>query len=220
MNRAPVQYFDPRTGQLLRRPVIPQGRELGPPPMPLRRRAQPFRGFGDVPATSGAVGPLIPGYGEDAVWNPPGIANGGGSGSVAASTAQTANPSSTGYLPGSSPFGESDRPWTNPTTFATVPINAATNTQVPVLTQNYQRNALIIQNGSLATVAGDVAPTLYVNFNAQPQVGSALALPPGVGIAWDIVTPRDSIYIAFGPFINTGSSVMIQGAVIAGTFAP
>lgn len=191
---------------------------MAPPPM--RSRGRGMRGFGDVPATSGSVGPLLPGYDEGSVWNPPGIANGGGSGSVAASTAQTADPSSTGYLPASSPFGESDRPWTNPTTFATVPINASTNVNVPVLTQNYQRNALIIQNGSLATVAGDVAPTLYVNFNASPQVGSALALPPGVGIAWDVVTPRDSIYIAFGPFINTGSSVVIQGAVITGTFAP
>lgn len=181
-----------------------------------------MRGFGgdQIPSGSGAVGALFSAYDESSILNPPGIANGGGSGSVAASTAQTADPSATGYLPASGPFGESDRPWTNPTTFATVPINASTNTQVPVLTQNYQRNALIIQNGSLATVAGDVAPTLYVNFNASPQVGSALALPPGVGIAWDVITPRDSIYIAFGPFINTGSSVVIQGAVITGTFSP
>lgn len=182
-------------------------------------RMRPRRGFGDMPGASGAVGALLPFYSEDSVWNPPGIANGGGAGTVAQSTAATSDPSATGYLPASGPFGESDRAWTNPTTFATVPINAATNTQVPVLTQNYQRNALIIQNGSLAT-APDVAPTLYVNFNAQPQVGSALALPPGVGIAWDVITPRDSIYIAFGPFVNTGNTVMIQGAVIGGTYSP
>jgi hypothetical protein len=215
MNRAPVQYFDPRTGRLLRPPNNTQGYALGPAPMRPRTR----RGFGDVPASTGAAGPLIPLYDEAAVYNPPGINSGSASGSVAASTANTANPSTTGYLPASGPYGESDRPWSNPTTFATVPINASTNTQVPVLTQNYQRNALIIQNGSLAT-SPDVAPTLYVNFNAQPQVGSALALPPGVGVAFDIITPRDSIYIAFGPFINTGSSVMIQGAVIAGTYSP
>ena len=213
-----VQYFDPRTGQLLRQPAPQPGYRLGPAPMTPRPRPR-ARGFGDVPSITGAAGALVPMYDENGIWNPPGIANGGGSGSVAASTAQTADPSATGYLPPSGPFGESDRPWTNPTTFATVPINASTNTQVPVLTQNYQRNALIIQNGSLAT-GSDVAPTLYVNFNAQPQVGSALALPPGVGIAWDVITPRDSIYIAFGPFINTGNSVMIQGAVITGTYAP
>lgn len=219
MNRAPVQYFDPRTGRLLARPQAPQGNLMAPPPMQSRRRS--FRGFGDVPSNSGAAGPLIPGYTEtgDSIWNPPGIANGGGTGSVAASTAVTPDPGATGYMPASSPVGESDRPWTNPTTFATVPINASTNTQVPVLTQNYQRNALIIQNGSTAQ-GTDVAPTLYINFNAQPQVGSALALAPGQGIAWDIITPRDSIYIAFGPFINTGATVVIQGAVISGTYAP
>lgn len=216
MNRAPVQYFDPRTGRLLRVPQAP-GRALGP--APLNSPRQRMRAFGDVPASTGAAGALIPLYDESGIWNPPGIANGGGSGSVAASTAQTADPGSTGYLPASSPFGESDRPWTNPSTFATIPINAATNTQVPVLTQNYQRNALIIQNGSTAQ-GTDVPPILYVGFNAQPQVGSALALAPGQGIAWDIITPRDSIYIAFGPFINTGDTVVIQGAVIAGTYAP
>lgn len=214
-----AQYFDPKTGRLLRPPSNPQqGYPLGPPPMITRGRR---RGFGDVPNTSGGAGALVPMYDEGSIFNPPGIANGGGVGSVAQSTAATADPSVTGYMPPSSPFGESDRAWTNPTTFASVPINAATNTQVPVLTQNYQRNALIIQNGSLAdSTVGDVAPTLYVNFNAQPQIGSALALPPGVGIAWDIITPRDSIYIAFGPFSNGGSTVMIQGAVIAGTYSP
>lgn len=212
-----VQYFDPKTGMLLHRPIPRPGVPLGPPPM--RPRPRSFRGLGDVPASTGAAGALVPMYNEDSIFNPPGIANGGGTGSVAQSTAATSDPSQTGYLPASSPMGESDRAWTNPTTFATVPINAATNTQVPVLTQNYQRNALIIQNGSTAQ-GTDVAPTLYIGFNAQPLVGSALALAPGQGIAWDIITPRDSIYIAFGPFINTGDTVVIQGAVITGTYAP
>ena len=226
MNRAPVQYFDPKTGQLLIRP-LPPGRPLAPPPIQGRRRS--LRGFGDVPATSGAAGPLIPGYTEtgDSVWNPPSTNNGGGSGSVDSSTAPTANPSQTGYLPGSAPYGESDRAWTNPTSFATVPINAQTGSGSPVLSLNYQRNALIIQNGSTASIAGDVAPTLYIGFNAQPQIGGSLALgpgqvigSPGQGIAWDVITPRDSIYVAFGPFINTSGSVVIQGCVIQGTYSP
>jgi hypothetical protein len=212
MNARPT--VDPRTGVIRWAPQR-RGVPMGPAPMGGRLFT-----LGDIPAATGAAGPLIAPYTEGDIYNPPGLTPSSSSGSVAASTAGTSNPGETGYLPQSSPYGESDRPWSNPTTFATVPINAATNTQVPVLTQNYQRNALIIQNGSLATVSGDVAPTLYVNFNAQPQIGSALALPPGVGIAWDIITPRDSIYIAFGPFTNTGGSVVIQGAVIGGTYSP
>lgn len=211
MNR--MNYFDPRTGALLAQPVA-RGIPLGPVPMRSRRR-----GFGDIPNSSGGPGPLVDPYTEaDGVFN-----SGGGGGSAAATTSQstaaTPNPSVTGYMPASNPYGESDRSWTNPSTFATVPINAQTNTQVPVLSQNYRRNALIIQNGSTAT-GTDVAPTLYIGFNAQPLVGSALALAPGQGIAWDIITPRDSIYIAFGPFVNTGSSVKIQGAVVTSTFSP
>jgi hypothetical protein len=208
-----MNYFDPKTGALLRPPRVGPG-PLGPAPMRMRR------GFGDIPNSSGAAGPLVAPYTEGDIYNPPGITSGGSSGGNVAATAPTSDPALTGYMPASAPFGESDRAWSNPNTFASVPINASTNTQVPVLAQNYQRSALIIQNGSLATVSGDVAPTLYVNFNAQPQIGSALALPPGVGIVFDIICPRDSVYIAFGPFVNTGGSVVIQGAVLTGTYAP
>jgi len=216
MNARVPNWFDPKTGRLLARSNMPASGPLGPPPMRGRSR---FRGFGDIPNASGAAGPLIAPYTETSIYNPPGIAGETTAAASATSTAPTSDPSATGYLPLSAPFGESDRGWTNPTTFATVPINAATNTAVPVLTQNYQRNALIIQNGSLAT-SPDVAPTLYVGFNAQPQVGSALALPPGVGVVFDIICPRDSIYIAFGPFTNGGGSVVIQGAVLSGTYSP
>lgn len=231
-------YFD-RNGRL----VYPQGAPsrsgpLGPSPITARGRrlrvgiprfgAAPGMGaFGDPANSLNSVGAapagggLIPSYTEvDGIFNPAGITAGSSAGSVALSTAATPSPTETGYMPMSAPFGESDRAWSNPTTFASVPINASTNTQTPILAQNYQRNALIIQNGSLATVAGDVAPTLYVGFNAQPQVGGALALPPGVGVVFDIICPRDAIFIAFGPFTNTGGSVVIQGVVLTGTYSP
>lgn len=211
MNR--INYFDPRTGALLSRPAA-QGLLLGPAPMRTRRR-----GFGDIPNSRGGPGPLTDPYTEqDGIFNDGGGVS--GAAAVSQSTAATPNPSATGYLPGSAPYGESDRPWTNPTTFATVPINAQTNTQVPTLSQNFQRNALIIQNNSFATNATDVPPTLYVGFNAQPIVGFSLSVAPLAGIAFDIITPRDSIYVAFGPFVNTGGTVVIRGAVIQGTYAP
>lgn len=221
MRRPFASIVDPTTGLFSTRAT--QGLPMGPPPLVSRgavvRNARYFRqGFGNVPNSSGAAGPLIAPYDETSIFNPPGGSSGYSS-PVTDPNAPTQNPSQTGYLPPSTPYGESDRPWTNPSTFATVPINAQTNTQVPVLSQNYRRNALIIQNGSTAT-GTDVAPTLYVGFNVQPLVGSSLALAPGQGIAWDVITPRDSIFIAFGPFIDTGGSVVIQGAVIMGTFSP
>jgi hypothetical protein len=204
---------DPRTGNITFAP-LPRSLPLGPAPIRMLRT----RRLGDIPNSSGAAGPLLPVYSEASVWNPPAI-TGSGSGPSTNSTEPTADPSQTGYMPASAPWGESDRRWTNPTTFATVPISAATNVNVPVLSQNYLRNALIIQNGSLAN-SPDIAPTLYVGFNAQPTIGSALALPPGVGVTFDIICPRDSIFIAFGPFTNGGGSVVIQGAVVSGTYAP
>lgn len=116
--------------------------------------------------------------------------------------------------------------WKNPTTFATVPVlavttvNPPTPSATPVLSLNYSRNALSIQNNSVAPTAGDVAPTMYVGFNAAPQIGTSLALAPLQGIAWDIICPRDSIFIIFGPFTNTGGSVVIQGTVVQGTYSP
>lgn len=205
---------DPNTGAFI--PVnlrVPQQPMLGPP---IRRQTRVR--FGDIPNITGGPGNLVSPYDESEVWNqndapamgtppPP-------TGMIPTEVTPTANGS------WSAPFGEAGDVWRNPTTFATVPVNAATNINQPVLSQNSQRNALIIQNGSTATVAGDVAPIMYIGFNAQPQVGAALALQPGVGVAFDIITPRDSIYIAFGPFVNTGGSVVIQGAVIQGTYAP
>lgn len=226
-----VQYFDPKTGRLLRQPLSPAGIPLSPPPMQSRRRA--FRGFGDTPNASGAAGPLMDPYNEQGIWNPPATNNGGSDGGfvppgtplpndsdgTGITPAATPSPAQQGRLPISSPYGESDRTWTNPTTFATIPINQHTNITVPVVSQNYQRNALLIQNLSTATLP-DTAPTLYIGFNAQPQIGSALGLLPGQGIAFDIITPRDSIFVGFGPFVDTGGSTIVQGSVVVGTYSP
>ena len=126
-----------------------------------------------------------------------------------------------GYMPVPAPFGNVDPRsplrWTNPTTFSTVPVNASTNVQAPVLSLNYQRNALIVQNNSTAT-SPDVAATFYVGFNAQPAVGFGLTLAAGVGVSFDIICPRDSVYVLFAG--NTGATSVVAGIVIQGTFAP
>jgi hypothetical protein len=96
---------------------------------------------------------------------------------------------------------------------------ATTPQQTPVLSLNMQRNALIIQNNSTAT-APDTAPTFYIGFNAQPQIGLNLAVAPGVGILLDIICPRDSVYVTIGPFVNGGGTVVVQGAIVQGTYAP
>lgn len=116
--------------------------------------------------------------------------------------------------------------WKNPTTFASVPIiattaaNPPTPSPNPVLSLNYARNLLTIQNNSIAPTAGDIAPTMYVGFNAAPQIGISLGLAPGVGITYDVICPRDSIYIIFGTFTNTGGSVVIFGTIVQGTYSP
>jgi hypothetical protein len=99
-----------------------------------------------------------------------------------------------------------------------VPIIASTPINVPVLSLNDQRNGLLIQNNSTAT-SPDVAATFYIGFNAQPQAGLAVAvLPNGGGVLFDIICPRDAIYVLV--FGNTGASSVVQGAVVQGTYSP
>jgi hypothetical protein len=115
------------------------------------------------------------------------------------------------------PFGVSVVPWRNPTTMQSVPILASTPVNTPVLSLNMARNALVIQNNSTAT-APDVAPNFYIGFNAQPQQGLALTLAPGAGLLFDIITPRDAIYVLIAG--GTGATQVIQGVVVQGTYAP
>lgn len=115
------------------------------------------------------------------------------------------------------PFGVSLIKWRNPTTFQSVPILASTPSNTPVLSLNMGRNALVIQNNSTAT-SPDIAPNFYIGFNAQPQAGLALTLAPLAGILFDIITPRDAIYVLIAG--GTGASQIIQGVVVQGTYAP
>lgn len=115
------------------------------------------------------------------------------------------------------PFGASVVQWQNPTTLQSVPILAAQSATNPVLSLNLKRNLLLIQNNSSATGAGNTAPTFYVGFNSQAQVGLSLALAPGAGILYDIICPRDSVFIT----IAGGAGVFtVAGVVQQGTYAP
>jgi hypothetical protein len=109
--------------------------------------------------------------------------------------------------------------YANPDTFSSVPITGATNTAVPVLTGQSQRRALIIQNNS-TSVFPDTTPVMYVGFNSVAIVGVSLGLAAGLGILFDIRTPRDAIYITFGPFSNGGGSTVVQGTVVQGVYSP
>lgn len=168
-----------------------------------------------LPARDGSPGPMM--YDERQIWgtdNP--------MGSVTSppdpSTPMPAIQGPTQMDPGISiPFGVSIIKWRNPTTMQSVPILPSTPANVPVLSLNMSRNALVIQNNSTAT-SPDVAPNFYIGFNAQPQQGLALTLAPLAGILFDIITPRDAIYVLIAG--GSGASQIIQGVVVQGTYAP
>lgn len=127
-----------------------------------------------------------------------------------------------GYLPTSVPYGLTDPQanvkWRNPTTASLVPILASTPGNLPVLSLNYQRNLLIVQNNSTAT-APDTTPTFFINFNTPvPAAGFGLALTAGVGIVFDIICPRDSVFVLQAG--GGGGTLVVAGVVIQGTFAP
>lgn len=184
-----------------------------------------LRGYGNnMPGPNGAPGSPVYPYDERLQWN-------SGSGTASGQLVQpppaigAPNPalSAAAQSMVSTPNGQSERDWINPTTYATVPLNqSALNSVSPILQLNYKRNSLIIQNTSTATAVGDTAPTLYINFNAAPQELGSLALPPGLGFYWSAsdCPPRDAIYVLFGTFVNVGLSVVISGCVVQGTYVP
>lgn len=203
------------------------------PTRPTRPRApgmNGFRGFGSLsgsnaseqggrqmPGPNGEPGAGLYPYDETMMWgtnDPAGMVSAPIDPSMAMPPVEGPQEIDTGL---SIPFGISVVPWRNPTTMQSVPILSSTPVNTPVLSLNMARNSLVVQNNSTA-ISPDVAPTFYVGFNAQPQQGLALALAPGAGILFDIICPRDAIYILIAG--GTGASQVIQGAVVQGTYAP
>lgn len=105
------------------------------------------------------------------------------------------------------------------TAAAPAPIGDTTRPDIALVSQNFNRAKLVLQNNSFATVAGDVAPTMYFGFGSQAVVGQALALPPGVGVVFDVRVDSDAIYVTLGPSINTSSSVVTQGVAFESNIA-
>jgi hypothetical protein len=101
----------------------------------------------------------------------------------------------------------------NPNRSATIPIGPLTVPYVALVGINPKRVSILMQNNSTA-VSPDAAPTMYFNFGAQAQVGIGIGLAPGVGLVLDNNVQADSLYVTFGPVINTGGSVVTQGAVL------
>jgi hypothetical protein len=198
-----------------------------PRPYVFKRRMQPGYHLGALgvadrhntfPDKVGAPGnPFQGDYDEYSIWG----TNSPTDGVVAPVDPLSAVPQIQGpqeFDPGISlPFGISIIAWRNPTTMQSVPINASTTSILPVLSLNMQRNSLIVQNNSFVTVSTDATPIFYIGFNAQPQVGLSLSLVAGAGILFDIICPRDSIYITVA---GGGASQVIQGVVVQGTYAP
>lgn len=127
-----------------------------------------------------------------------------------------------GFLPNTTPYGQSDPQanvrWTNPTSCSQTPILASTPSNQPVLSLNYQRNLLVIQNNSTAT-APDTTPVFYIGFNTPaPAAGLGVALAAGIGIVFDIICPRDSVYVL--QVGGGGATLVVAGVVVQGTYAP
>ena len=232
-NRKPVYHhvtghFIGFTGD----PGTQAARRGGPQPVvPGRiftRRARPqSNSFGAISRNSGSYAPLpsgapnlfSPNYGEQQIW---------GTDNENDTVTAPIDPGTPVDMPDgpqlfdpgiSIPFGVSIIPWRNPTTMQSVPINASTPVTTPVLSLNMARNSLVIQNNSTAT-APDTTPIFWIGFNAQPQVGLSLGLVAGAGLLFDIITPRDSIFILIGAFVDGGGTTVVQGVVVQGTYAP
>jgi hypothetical protein len=153
----------------------------------------------------------------EAGFAPPPIGTQGAPGAAVATPA-----GQVGFRPTTVPYGAVDPnagiQWRNPTTAAIVPILASTPANQPVLSLNYQRNLLIVQNNSTAT-SPDTTPIFYINFNAQvASAGLGIALAAGIGIVFDIICPRDSVYLL--QVGGGGASLVVAGVVVQGTYSP
>jgi len=106
-------------------------------------------------------------------------------------------------------------------TASTVPITAATSATLALLAGNPRRRLLIVQNSSKAPTTGDTAPTFWVAFGRPAIIGQDIALVPNGGtLLCDFACPIDAVYVAIGPSVNPGSSVVVQGAASQGLIPP
>lgn len=109
-------------------------------------------------------------------------------------------------------------------------IPASINPNQPLLLEDNFRNLLIIQNNSRAT-APDTAPTLFMSLDGpvqsvtiplNPGPGgvtypyNAIALAPSEGLLLDKRILGNSLYFAWGAFVNTGQSAGVFGMCIYG----
>jgi hypothetical protein len=101
----------------------------------------------------------------------------------------------------------------NPNRSSTIPIGPNTQPYLALVAINPKRVSILMQNNSTAQ-GTDVAPTMYFNFGAQAQVGIGIGLAPGVGLVLDNHVQADSLYVTLGPSVNTGATVVVQGAVL------
>ncbi len=109
--------------------------------------------------------------------------------------------------------GTSATGYINPNRSATIPIGPGSVPFKSLVSINPKRVSIIMQNNSTA-VSPDVAPIMYFNFGAQAQIGIGIGLAPGVGLVLDNNVQADALYVTFGPQVNTGNTVVVQGAVL------
>lgn len=83
-----------------------------------------------------------------------------------------------------------------------------------VLPPQPKRRYLLIQNNSVATGAGGVAPNLYVSFDGPAQTnGLNLFLFPGASLTLNINVPKNAIFLAWG---TSTAPVSIAGVLHVG----
>lgn len=97
--------------------------------------------------------------------------------------------------------------WTNPVIFTPFPFSFGTASVQPspvILSRNYQRCAMLIQNLS-------VLSNLYVSFGAPAAANLGIQLVPGGGVLLDVVCPNNDVY-GFFPNAVAQPGVAFEGS--------
>jgi hypothetical protein len=110
-------------------------------------------------------------------------------------------------------------------------ISAGISTATPILLADNYRNFILVQNNSVASATGDIAPNLYLAVDGPVQLITivnpvtstpfsiplnAITFAPGVGLLLDERVLTNSLYVAWGTSVNTGGSVYTNGFVLYG----